>query len=136
MSKMSKSGKYHTDVVFVAAVDGFLVAHRTSRLHNRSDACLVGQLDAVLEGEEGIRGQHSSLEVEVERTGLLDGLAQGIHARSLSNARGEELLAFGENDGIRTAMLHTSRCSCCTRSYNSAGLPTGTFHHAIRILRM
>ena len=95
VSKMSKTGKHHADAVFVAAVDGFLVAHRAARLHNGSDACFMGQLNAVLEGEEGIGGQNSSLEVEVERTGFLDGLAQGIHARSLPDARGKELLAFG-----------------------------------------
>ena len=75
MSKMSKSGKYHTDVVFVAAVDGFLVADRAAGLHDGGDACFVGQFNAVLEGEEGIGGQDGTVEVEVERMGLLDGLA-------------------------------------------------------------
>ena len=97
---MSKSGKYHADAVFVTAVDGLLVAHRASRLHDGGDACFVGQLDTVLEGEEGVGSQDGTLEVEVERMGLFDGLTQRIHTRSLSNARGKELLAFSEDNGV------------------------------------
>ena len=71
--------------MFVAAVDGFLVADGAARLHDGADAGLVGQLNAVLEGEESIGGQDGTFEVEVERTGLLNGLAQGIHTRGLPN---------------------------------------------------
>ena len=77
MSKMSKSCKYHADSVFVAAVDGFLVAHRATRLHDGSYARFMSQLDTVLEGEEGIGGQNGTPQIEIERLGLLNGLAQG-----------------------------------------------------------
>ena len=80
MSKMSISGKHHTDAVFVAAVDGFLVADGATRLYDGADAGFVGQFNTVLEGEEGIGGQNGTFEVEVERTGLLNGLAQGVDA--------------------------------------------------------
>ena len=63
---MSKSGKYHADAVFVTAVDRFLVADRAAWLHNGCDTRFMGQLNAVLEGDEGIGGQNSTLEVKVK----------------------------------------------------------------------
>ena len=106
MSKMSISGKHHADAVFVAAVDGFLVADGAAGLHDGRNACFVGQFDAILEGEESIGGQNCIFQVEIERLGLLNGLAQGIHTRGLPNARGIELLALGQNNGVTAAVLH------------------------------
>ena len=106
MSKMPISREYHTDSVFVAAVDGFLVADGAAGLHDGRYACFVGQFDAILEGEEGIGGRNCTVQIEIERLGLLNGLAQGIHTRGLPNARGIELLALGQNNGVAAAVLH------------------------------
>ena len=96
MFKVAVAGEDHADVVFVAAVDGLLVADGATGLDDGGDAGLVGQFHAVVEGEESVGGQHGTLEVETERTGFLDGLPQRIHPRGLTDARGTQLLVFGQ----------------------------------------
>ena len=87
MFKMSISSKYHADAKLVTAIDRVLVADGASRLHDGGNAGFVSQFHAIIEGEESIGSQHRTLEVEAERMGLLNGLAQSIHPGGLTDAR-------------------------------------------------
>ncbi len=77
---MSESREYHANAVFVAAIDGFLVAHRTARLNDSRYTGLMRQLHTILEREECIGSQHGTLKIEPEGMRFLNGLLQGIDA--------------------------------------------------------
>ena len=49
------SGETHHDAVFVAGVDNIVVTDRAAGLRDEVDAALVGALNIVAEGEEGVR---------------------------------------------------------------------------------
>ena len=78
MFKMSISSKYHTYVKFITSIDGILITDGAAGLHDGGDAGLMSQLHTVVEGEEGIGGEHGTMEVEAKGMGFLDGLAQRI----------------------------------------------------------
>ncbi len=68
-------------------------------------ACLVGNLNAVGEGEEGIRSHHGTLRAVAERAGFLDSLLEGVDARGLTHAAGKEHAVLGKNDGVALGVL-------------------------------
>ena len=105
MLEVSIACEDHADVELVAAVDGFLVAYGAARLDDGGDTCFVGQLHTVVEGEEGIRGQHSTVEVEIELLGLLDGLPQSVDPGGLPDARSAQLLVLDQGDGVGAAVF-------------------------------
>ena len=92
--------------MLVAVVKAQLVFDASSGLYDGSDSFVAGNLHAVGEGEEGIAGHHGAVQVEAEAFCLFDGLLQGVDAAGLPYAAGEELLAFGEDDGVRLRVLH------------------------------
>ena len=47
----------HRDTVFVAGHDDMIIAHRTTGLCDELHTALVGALDIVAEGEEGVRAK-------------------------------------------------------------------------------
>ena len=60
MFKVAYSGKYHFHIVRIAIVDGKLIFNRTSRLNYGIDAIFMGNLHAIREWEEGIRGHNGT----------------------------------------------------------------------------
>ncbi len=54
MMKQPRAGQSHDDVVFVAGFDNDVVADGAAGLGNVADAALLGAVDAVAEGEEGV----------------------------------------------------------------------------------
>ena len=92
--------------MLVAVVKGQLVFDAAARLDDCRHALLVCNLHAVGEGEEGIAGHDSAVQVEAEVLGLLDGLLQRIHAAGLAHAAGQQLLALGQDDGVGLGVLH------------------------------
>ena len=55
MVEKSDTSECHCDTVFVAGHDDMVVANRAASLGNELYAALVGTLDIITEGEEGIR---------------------------------------------------------------------------------
>ncbi len=53
--EQSHAGERHGDAVLVAGHDDVVVAHRAAGLGYVLHAALVGTLDVVAEGEEGVR---------------------------------------------------------------------------------
>ena len=55
MVEQSYSRKRHCNAVLVAGHDDVVVTYRATSLGNELDAALVGTLNVVAEGEEGVR---------------------------------------------------------------------------------
>ena len=54
MVEKTDAGECHGDAVLVAGLNHIVVAHRASSLGDVQNATLVGALDVVAKGEEGI----------------------------------------------------------------------------------
>ena len=106
MLEVADAGDDHGYAVGVAVVNGVLVADGSSGLYHGVDSGLMGYLDAVGEGEEGVGGHDSSVKVEAKRACLGDGLLEGVDARCLSDAAGKQLAVFGQYDGVALAVLY------------------------------
>jgi hypothetical protein len=78
MFKMSDACCHHRYAVSVAVVGGFLITDGASGLDDGCDACFVGYLYAVAEGEERIAGHHGTFKAEAEGACFLDGLLERI----------------------------------------------------------
>ena len=57
MMEKTDACESHGNAVFVAGGDDMVVAHGTTGLGNKLDTTLVGTLNIVAEGEEGIAAQ-------------------------------------------------------------------------------
>ena len=55
MVEQTNTRKRHSNAVLVAGHDDVVVTYRATSLGNELDAALVGTLDVVAEGEEGVR---------------------------------------------------------------------------------
>ena len=64
MPEMTHAGEYHGHAVFIGRGNHFLVTHRAARLNYRRDACLMGGIDTIAEGEEGIGGHDRALDFQ------------------------------------------------------------------------
>ena len=102
---MAQPGEQHRHAIGVAIVDALLVADRTARLDDGIHTLAMCDLDAVRKREEGIARHHGPVQVEPERVGLFDGMAQSIDTRSLSYAARTELCSLGQNDSVRLGVL-------------------------------
>ena len=92
--------------MLVAIVKAQLVLDAAARLDDGRHAFVAGNLHAIGEGEEGVACHHRPVQVEAKALGFLDGLLQCVHAACLSHAAGQQLLAFGQDDGIGLGVLH------------------------------
>jgi hypothetical protein len=54
MLEMSHSGKYHSDAMAIAGINGQLIPDRPARLNDNGDTGLSCRLHAIIKGEEGI----------------------------------------------------------------------------------
>ena len=76
---MSETGDNHGYAMFVAVVYTFLVPNAAARMDDCSDSCLVCDLDAVREGEEGVRCHNGAFQVEAEAESLGDCLFERVN---------------------------------------------------------
>ena len=94
MFKVSKSCGYHAEAMCIGTVHTLLVTDTASRLNHSSDTFIGSQFHTVGEWEEGVTCHHSTVQVETEALGFLDGLLQGIHSAGLSHTACQKLLAL------------------------------------------
>ena len=80
MLKVTDSGHNHCNAVFVAVVDGFVVADASTGLNNSIDALLAGNFNTVGKWEECVGSHNSALQVEIEVVSLFDGLLERVDA--------------------------------------------------------
>ena len=79
MFEVTETCDYHCYVIIVAVLYRFCIAHRATRLDNGGNTGFMGNLHAIGEGEEGIAGHYSTIEIEAEALCLLDSVLQCIH---------------------------------------------------------
>ena len=79
MPEMAHTGKDHGHIVFVGCSDDFFIAHGATGLDYRTNPCLVRGIDAVTEGEEGVRGHHGARYFQP----LVLGLGQAVQVANL-----------------------------------------------------
>ena len=75
---MAESGDGHCDSVGVAVVYALLIADRAAGMYDCCHTSFAGNLHAVGEGEEGVRGHDCTVEVKAERARFFDGLLEGV----------------------------------------------------------
>ena len=80
MLEVADAGHHHGNSVFVAVFNSVVVANRAAGLNDGGNTCLVRNFYAVGKGEECVGSHNGAVEVEAERTGFGDGLAQGVDA--------------------------------------------------------
>ena len=99
---MAHAGEYHGHAVFIGGGDGFLVAHRPTRLNDGADTGFGGLVDAIAEREEGVRGHHRALHFQPGVTGLDTGNARTVDAAHLPGADtdGHRVLAIDDRIGF------------------------------------
>jgi hypothetical protein len=73
------AGEYHRHfwICFIACLDDFVIPFRAARLHNGPDALLNADIDAIAEGEKGIRNHCRAYEAAFMSFCLLVDLPQG-----------------------------------------------------------
>ena len=106
MFEMTDSRENHGNAIFIAGIDGFLVAHRAPGLHDGGNPLFGSNVHAVPEREKGIRSQHRALQVKLEGVRFLHGMLQCVHAGGLSHAGSQQLLVLHQHYGVRFGMLH------------------------------
>lgn len=100
MFEMAHAGDDHGEFIFHAVFDRVFVADGSTGLDEGFDAGGVSDLDAVVEGEEGIGCEYGAVEIEIKLTCLGDGLAKGVDPAGLSTAFSYELSVFYEGDSV------------------------------------
>lgn len=70
----------HTHMVLLAEIDRVLIVDASSGMSYGYDTSLVGYLNAVGEGEEGIACHYSSVEVETKTLCLSDRLTECVNS--------------------------------------------------------
>ena len=76
---MSYARHDHGNAMSIAIIDAQLVLDGSPRLNHRLNPCLMGNFNTIREGEEGIRGHDSTLQVKAKYLGFFDGLTQCIN---------------------------------------------------------
>lgn len=66
MFKMTNSGKYHRNFIFVTIVDTQFVFYRATRLNNSGNSGIFCQLNTIREREESIACHHCSVQIKKE----------------------------------------------------------------------
>ena len=100
MTEMAGAGNDHGDTMFVGGGDNFFVAHRAAGLDDGFGAGFGEYVDAVTEGEEGVRSDDRSLQIEAGMLCLDAGDLGRVDARHLAGANTERHAAATENDGV------------------------------------
>ena len=106
MAEVTEAGHDHGHAVVAAEGYRVGVADRAAGLDDGIDTGLVGCFDTIGEGEESVGCHYGAFEAEAEAGGLFDGMTQGIDARGLADARGDELTVAGKHDGVALGVLH------------------------------
>ena len=74
MPEMSDSGHVHGESIFVTIGDAEIVLDGATGLYYSFYSCLIRELYAIGEREEGIGGHNRTVEIEPEVAGLYNGL--------------------------------------------------------------
>src|SRR5690349_17049559 len=98
---MPDAGEYHGDAELVGRGDHLVVAHAATWLYHRLRARPPDHLDAVAEGEEGVGGDHRSLERQSGFLRFQLGDACRVDAAHLPRADTECASVLAEDDGVR-----------------------------------
>jgi hypothetical protein len=102
---MAEAGEYHGQVLLVGGGDHFRIAHRAAGLDHRRGAGLGQHVEAVAEGEEGVRCRHRADHGEAVVLGLDRGDARRIDAAHLAGADADGHAVLAIDDGVRLDVL-------------------------------
>ena len=95
--EVASAGEDHCDVVFVARCDHRVVSSRSARLGDGDDAGFGRLVDAVSEGEEGVRGKYGPLGA-ISRLAMGD--VDGVESTHLSCSNADHRPILGEDDCV------------------------------------
>src|SRR2546423_1012859 len=101
MAELTHAGEDHRDVVLVRGLDHFLIADRTTWLHDCRHSSLRRLLDAVAEREECIRSHHRTLGVVAGQSRLMNGEESGVHSRHLAGADSDRRSLPAKDNRVR-----------------------------------
>ena len=87
-------------LVLVGGRDHFLVTHRPARLDHGPDARRGRGVDAIAEGEEGVRGHGATRYGEARFLGLEASDLRRNHAAHLAGAHADGAAVAGIHDGV------------------------------------
>jgi hypothetical protein len=102
---MTEAGEHHGDALLVGGGDHLGVAHGAAGLDDRGGAGLGQHVEAVAEGEEGIRGDHAAGDDEAGVLGLDRSDARGVDAAHLAGADADGHAVLAVHDGVRLDVL-------------------------------
>src|SRR4051812_6371393 len=102
VSEVSHSRQYHRQSMFIGGGDDLRVANRAARLDDTRSPCPSRLIQAIPEGEEGVRGHGAALE---GRPTPGSGNFYRIHPACLPATRRQEPIPRGKDDGIALDML-------------------------------
>src|SRR5690606_29192911 len=105
VAEMPETGEHHGDVVLVGCSDHLFVAHRAAGLDDRGGAGLGKHVEAVAEGEEGVRGDHAAGDLQAGILGLDLGDAGGVDPAHLAGADADGHAVLAIDDGVGLDVL-------------------------------
>jgi len=102
MAEMTRSREEHRDIVLVAGGNGVGIVLGATGLNDGGYSGFRGLIDAVPEGEKGIRCEDRSL---APITRLVSGDVNGIDTAHLTGTDADEGVVPGKNDRVRFDVL-------------------------------
>ena len=104
VSEVSHPGENHGHLVLISGVDYFLVANRSARLDDGSDAGLSSRVQPIAEREKGVRGHYTALNRK-DRFHARE--FHGIDATHLSGPDADRLAGSSVDNGVGLTCLQT-----------------------------
>ena len=81
---MSRTGHYHSKIIFIAIIYTQLVLNGSTRLNYSSNPCFVRNFHTIRKWEKSITGHYSSLKIKFKGICFINTLSQGINPGCLA----------------------------------------------------
>src|SRR5688572_18799962 len=133
VTEVAHAGEDHRHAMLVGRRDDLVVALAAAGLHDGLDAVFGGDIDAVAEREEGVRGHGAALYGQAFVLRLERRDARGIDARHLPGAHADRHAFLREHDGVRLHVLAHAPREPQVRVLRRRGLERGHDLERIRL---